>query len=544
VFHVRAGVAIAGARSQRRRGAYPERAPTRSMRTSAVPSVAMFDRLRQPTTAAPLAATIASLIAAAVYVRTVLPGVSVGDWAEAEMVPAQLGILHPTGYPLYTLLVKAFTLIPVGSVAWRANLFSAVAAALAVGVAVLIAIRLHVRPVVAVGAALCLAFTGTLWEEATFSEMNGFHLLLAALLIHRALVWRDEHRHRDLVIGALLGGLCVSNHGLAITVVPLVFLFVLIDARHEIAAAPLVLVQAGAAFVIGLLPYLYLPLRALAGPSDQYGKFLSWDGFFAHVSGAQFRGDMHFLSLDSLRAAWAAMPQVIDHLVTTSNVAFIVLGVVGLALLVVRDRWFGSMLLVLGLVNVYFYANYLGDLSHYLLLSWLILAIGLAVAVDWVVSVAVRLLGGRGAVIQYAVLVLAVVLLASNWSIHDQSNNQDAELMTEQIFAALPPNAVLLTYWDALTALSYKHCIEGVRPDVSLRAYDEAALVTCDPVDGPLTDVVQRRPLYALMVHDESLASTTQLKPVPVATITLPWGQRYPEFARPLYRLDPIVPPP
>jgi hypothetical protein len=504
----------------------------------------MFDRLRRPTVAAPLAATIASLIAAVVYLRTVLPGVSVGDWAEAEMVPAQLGILHPTGYPLYTLLVKAFTLIPVGSVAWRANLFSAVAAAAAVGIAVLIAIRLHVRPVVAVGAALSLAFTGTLWEEATFSEMNGLHLLLAALLIHRALVWRDERRERDLVIGALLGGLCVSNHGLAITVVPLVILFVLIDARHEIAAAPLLLVQAGAAFVIGLLPYLYLPLRALAGPSDLYGKFLYWDGFFAHVSGAQFRGDMHFLSIDSLRAAWAATPQVIDHLVTTSNVAFVLFGVVGLALLLVRDRWFGSMLLVLGLINVYFYANYLGDLSHYLLLSWLILAIGLAVAVDWVVSAAVRLLGARGAVVQYAILVLPVVLLSSNWAIHDQSNNQEAELMTEQIFAALPPNAVLLTYWDALTALSYKHCIEGVRPDVSLRAYDETALVTCDPVDGSLSDVAQRRPVYALMVHDESLAANTQLNPVPVATIKLPWGQRYPEFKRPLYRLDPIVPPP
>ena len=89
-----------------------------------------------------------------VYIRTLLPGVSVGDWAEAEMIPAQLGILHPTGYPLYTLLVKAFTLLPFGSVAWRANLFSAVAAAAAVGVAVLIAIRLHVRPVIAFGA-LC-----------------------------------------------------------------------------------------------------------------------------------------------------------------------------------------------------------------------------------------------------------------------------------------------------------------------------------------------------------------------------------------------------
>ena len=81
-----------------------------------------------------------------------------------------------------------------------------------------------------------LAFTGTLWQEATFSEMNGLHLLLVALLLHRALVWRDERRDRDLLIGALLGGLCVSNHGLAITVVPIVIVFVLVDARREIAA--------------------------------------------------------------------------------------------------------------------------------------------------------------------------------------------------------------------------------------------------------------------------------------------------------------------
>ena len=84
------------------------------------------------------------------------------------------------------------------------------------------------------------------------------------------------------------------------------------------------------------------------------------------------------------------------------------------------------MLLVLGLVNVYFYANYLGDLSHYLLLTWLILAIGLAVTVDAVVSLAVRSLGARASVAQYAVLVLPIVLLASNWTLHDQSDNRDA----------------------------------------------------------------------------------------------------------------------
>ena len=130
-------------------------------------------------------------------------------------------------------------------------------------------------------------------------------------------------------------------------------------------------------------------------------------------------------------------------------------------------------------------------------------------------------------------------MLASNWTTHDQSGNVDGERLAAEIFAALPPDAVLITYWDVLTTLSYKHCIEGVRPDVSLRAYDEAALVTCDPVERPLTEVARRRPVYALMVHDKSLASITGLTPVSVGTIRVPWGQRYPQLDRPLYRLVP-----
>ena len=109
-----------------------------------------------------------------------------------------------------------------------------------------------------------------------------------------------------------------------------------------------------------------------------YGPFLTWNGFFAHVSGAQFRSDMHFLSLESIGAAAAAMPEVVDDILSLSNVVFVVAGIVGLAILLLRDRWFGLLLIVLGAINVYFYANYLGDLSHYLLTSWLILAIGLA----------------------------------------------------------------------------------------------------------------------------------------------------------------------
>jgi hypothetical protein len=498
-----------------------------------------IERVRERAGAADIAAVGAFAVSFVVYVRTLLPGVSFGDWAEAEMIPSRLGILHPTGYPLYSLIGTLFSLIPVGSVAYRANLLSAVAAAGAVAVMVLIAVRLGVRPVIAFAAGLALAFTGTIWQEATFSEMNGLHVFIVALLLHRALVWRAERRDRDLLLGALLGGLCVSNHGLAITVVPIVVLFVIADARREIRARPMLLVKAGAVFALGLLPYLWLPLRALAGPPEAYGPFLTLEGLFAHISGAQFRGDMHFTSIESVQAAWAALPQVSDHMLALSNPAFIVLGLFGIALLVLRDRWFGALLVLLGIVNVYFYANYLGNLSHYLLTSWLILGIGLAYAGETLVEILVERTGPRLALVAFAMLILPVVLITSNWASHDQSANHDGERFTAEVFAALPPDSVLITYWDALTPLSYEHCVEGVRPDVSLRAYDEKALVTCDPVERPLTEVVKRRPVYALMVNDGTIKQMTGLNPVPVQPFRLPWGQRYPELDRTLYRLVP-----
>jgi hypothetical protein len=148
-------------------------------------------------------------------------------------------------------------------------------------------------------------------------------------------------------------------------------------------------------------------------------------------------------------------------------------------------------------------------------------------------------LGTRLAAVEYAILVFPLLLAASNWAAHDQSANQDGERFTAELFSVLPPNAVLITYWDVLTPMSYKHCVEGLRPDVSLRAYDEAALVTCDPVERPLSAVAQRRPVYALMVIDDSLAAQTGLSPLQERTIRVPWGKRYTELERTLYRMVP-----
>lgn len=497
--------------------------------------------IERPTVSATNAAVITVFaVALGVYVRTLLPGSSFGDWGEMQLIPAQLGVPHPTGYPLYVLIGKAFSLLPIGSVAYRADLLSAFAAAGAAAGAVLISIRLGVRPLIAAMGGLTLAVTGTLWLEATFSEMNGLHLFLVALVIHRALVWRAERRDADLRLGGLLAGLAVANHLLAVTVVPIVIVFVLVDARARLIQRPVVLVQAALLFLAGVALYAYIPLRALAGPADVYGPLLTWDGLSSLISGAQFRSQMDFGSGESLSIAWRAVPEVTAQIQERSNVVFVVGGLMGGAILFVRDRWAAALLAAVALVNVYFFANYVGNLDHYLLVTWLVMAIWLSVAAQAFVDRIEQRPGARVGLAQVLLLLLPLYIAVSNWPTHDQSANRVGDDFSTRIFGALPQDALLVTYWDALTNLSYAHCIEGQRPDLSLRAYDGTARVSCDQITDPLEDVARTRPVFALFPFDhdlDRLRGAFDLLPGPM--LGLPYGDRDLDHSGILYRLQP-----
>jgi hypothetical protein len=110
------------------------------------------------------------------------------------------------------------------------------------------------------------------------------------------------------------------------------------------------------------------------------------------------------------------------------------------------------------------------------------------------------------------------------------------------VFSELPPNAVLLTYWDALTNLTYAHCVDGERPDVSLRAYDVAARVVCDPITGSLEEVARTRPVFALFVF---AGDVDPLRPsfdlVAGPRLPLPYGDRDLDHGGTLYRLVPLA---
>jgi len=129
----------------------------------------------------------------ALYLRTLLPSVGVADTFEFQVVVPLLRVAHPTGYPLYVLLGKLFTLLPLGNVAWRVNLASAVFATAAVLVLYAIILRLTGRWLPALLAALALAFSFTFWSQAIVAEVYALHNLLVAIILW-LLLGRPEAR--------------------------------------------------------------------------------------------------------------------------------------------------------------------------------------------------------------------------------------------------------------------------------------------------------------------------------------------------------------
>src|SRR5262245_7002253 len=126
-------------------------------------------------------------VALAVYVVMTPDVAGIKDSSEFTLVLATLGLAHPTGYPIYTMVGHVFvTLLHAlgGSWPWAANVFSAVGGACAVGFLHAIAARLLTRAGLPSGAAAACAVIpaaafglNPVWTiEATLAEVNSWQV--------------------------------------------------------------------------------------------------------------------------------------------------------------------------------------------------------------------------------------------------------------------------------------------------------------------------------------------------------------------------------
>ena len=407
-----------------------------------------------------IATGIAALV---VYGMTLCPTVYVEGSGELIGAAYGLGTAHPTGYPLFCLSSRLIALaLPWVSPALAINAASALFAAACCGALAGLLYGRGVRPVVALAAALALAFSRTFWSQAVIAEVYGLALLLVVLVLAQALRACESKEPRQVLLLGWLMGLGLTAHLMQVLVWPGV-VAVLAWRWPALWRQPLLLAQGVLAALGGYSLVAYLPLRNGRGAGFHWGPLDDLASLWQHLSGALYRSSFFSLPLEGmLLNAQRWLVQAADEF----HFVLVPLVVWGGWATWRRDR--SAFVLVGGAIacNLIAALNYHRDpngLPVFYLLSVVGLAVWLGMGLD---ALARRVRPAMS--IPISALVVALVLV-SHYEESDRSENWVADRYGRDLLADLPEGAILITEGDdAAFVLDYLVRIEGLRPDVTL----------------------------------------------------------------------------
>lgn len=407
-----------------------------------------------------------------VYVLTLCPTVYVGDSGEFITNAVTLGINHPTGYPLYTILTRLWLLItPFGTPSYAVNLFSAVASSLTVVCVYFVLQLLTSRRSIATLVALLLAFSSTFWARATSAEVYGLNSLFVALSILVILRWSRDRELKQLVFVAYLAGLGLSQHVTGALVAFSLFLFILLTDWRAFFKTRVVLLLV-ISFSLGFSSYLYMPIRSLANPPIEWGDLRTVVGFFHQLLPVSRRGlAPYFGEGTESRLFW-----FIQQASTKEFWYFGPLSLFGVVALSGQWRLLVSLLSVCA-INVLFTINRAmplhADFDASLVPTYIVMAIfigvGLARGLDFVEKKWRRFPAREVQLVSSLALFLIVLTTANaNFSRNDRSRNFFGHDFGRNVFQPIEQDAIVFTIGDEQTFLGwYFKYVEKVYPRAS-----------------------------------------------------------------------------
>ena len=456
------------------------------------------------------------LVALVVYSWTLAPTVTPTDSGELILAAFGLGVAHPPGVPLWTMLAHLASLVPVGNVAVRINFSSAVFAALASAMLTLVVAELIVTAscfasprrrskaarqssdtdrsktrgllifVPAVGAGLLMAFSRTLWAYATITEVYALNALLIVLVFILSARWRrliietrtnssaaETTHDKWIYAAAFVFGLAMGVHHVTVALtLPAIAVVVYRTEGLKFFASRRLLYSALISIGALILVYSYLPWAASLSPAMNWGNARSLQEIWWHITGRQYRV---FFSFSTSTMG----PQFIEFCrMALREFGFpwlpitLFLAGAGLTSAYKRDRtafWFLLLILLADLAYALSY-EIAEDKDAYYLPAFISIAIAAGLGIHWLIQLAAS---RRSPIWTPSVAVATTIVLtsatafAANWPFNNRKHYFIADDYVQNLFSTIAPNGLLLTQdWQVASPMLYVQEVERRRPDV------------------------------------------------------------------------------
>jgi hypothetical protein len=462
-----------------------------------------------------LAAAIVFIAAFALYLKTLAPAIGPTDSGELTTAAWSLGNAHPPGFPFFLLVTHVFTWLPLGSIAVRTNVASAFFAALACALVALAAAEILLMPrdvrvakvsveekrskkkqrnvqaeartgrtgesnlrtppsewavvLIMLAIGLLFAFSRTLWQFATVTEVYAVNSALMAGVAWGMLRWARTREVRWLYVAALLFGLglCVHHVTIGTGAIAIAVLITRVGgvkfwrSRTTIVAALLL--------AAGLLIYAYLPIAAARKPVMNWGDPASISAVWDHITGKQYRAYIKTSDEQNNAQIGRYFGIVVCELGPGWMPLVLLIAAGGIVLLWFRLRtifWY-VVLFIIG--NAAWFAIYpvTNDTPAYAIPTFIALLFAFAFGA-WSIAELARDERVRTS-IAAAMLLLPLLALVTAYPFRDRSTYWVSHDYAENGLQSMRPNALMLTGdWQLYAPMRYRLDVERARPDVEI----------------------------------------------------------------------------
>ena len=389
------------------------------------------------------------IIPLVIYILTLEHKLVGGDTSWYAIQIPEMSLMVPTGYPTFSLLEKLITYLPIGDLAYRLNLFSAIFGALTILFLFLSINKLVKNEVISFISSMIFAFILPFWEVANRLEFDTLNSFFVILLIFSAIRYNENRTRKYLYYFFFCLGLSLTNHPLTFFMVPALLLYVIIVNPKIFKSVKAIFISI-LFFILPLLSYLYLPIRSLQG----YGEVTSFQKFFYYVTGRAVTGKLHGGRFGgrSISVVFGLVKDYLNIIYDSYGIVLIIIAVIGLIFLVKKNIKFGVCSFLLIIFNFIVPPLYTGHaLRNYLLGTMLIIsfyiAYGFLLMLDVSNFLLNKLLGKKkklkvGSFLKYFLIVVIFIFFAfypfyfilNNYSVVDRSEPQEVYKFWDEAF--------------------------------------------------------------------------------------------------------------
>uniref|UniRef100_A0A8C6IZU3 Uncharacterized protein n=1 Tax=Melopsittacus undulatus TaxID=13146 RepID=A0A8C6IZU3_MELUD len=399
----------------------------------------------------------------------------------------ELGVAHPPGYPLFTLLAKlAMGLLPVGSSAFQVNLLCSLLGAAAASLLFYTVFRLSGSYAGGILAAGVFSFSRLTWQWSitaeVFSLNNLFVGLLMALTAHFEEASTARERSKISKFGAFCCGLSLCNQHTIVLYIACIVPWVLSQLFRKMELSLGHLLKLGLCFLAGLLPYLYLPVSSYLNQARwTWGDQTTFQGFLTHFLREEY-GTFNLVNKGHFLNYSFQLAQMKSEL-SLPILALALVACVNTALPTKQQKspviWLFAGMLCLYSLFFSWRANlditkplFLGVVERFWMQSNAVVAVLAGLGLATLASVGSTMVE-NSRVLPWLEWLSALTLVTSqvwaNYSTCDQSNNYVVDKFARNVLSSMPTGAVILLRGDLPgNALRYMHYCEGMRPDTIL----------------------------------------------------------------------------